>query len=38
MDALIIASVIIGAGFLTGFLVRDRGLRRRRMIERKLGL
>ena len=38
MDALIVASFIIGAGFFTGFLVRDRSLRRRRLIERKLGL
>jgi hypothetical protein len=38
MDALILASFIIGAGFVTGFLVRDRSVRRRRMIERKLGL
>ncbi len=38
MDALIIASFIIGAGFVTGFLVRDRSARRRRLMERKLGL
>jgi hypothetical protein len=38
MDALIIASFIIGAGFVTGFFVRDRSARRRRLMERKLGL
>ena len=35
MDALIIAAMIIGAGFLTGFAVRDREVRRRRRLERK---
>lgn len=38
MDALIITAFIVGAGFVTGFLVRDRSVRRRRLIERKLGL
>jgi hypothetical protein len=38
MDALIITIFIVGAGFVTGFLVRDRAVRRRRLIERKLGL
>jgi hypothetical protein len=35
MDALIIAAMIIGAGFLTGFAVRDREVRKRRRLERK---
>jgi hypothetical protein len=35
MDALIIAAVIIGAGFVTGFVVRDRAVRRRRRLERR---
>lgn len=38
MDALMLATLIIGAGFLTGFFVRDRAARRRRQLERKLGL
>jgi hypothetical protein len=38
MDALMLATMIIGAGFLTGFFVRDRAVRRRRQLERKLGL
>lgn len=38
MDALILAAFIIGVGFLTGFFVRDREARRRRQLERKLGL
>jgi hypothetical protein len=38
MDALMLATMIIGAGFLTGFFVRDRAVRRRRQVERKLGL
>jgi hypothetical protein len=39
MDALIIAAMIIGAGFVTGFVVRDRAVRRRRRLERRnLGL
>jgi hypothetical protein len=38
MDALMLATLIIGAGFLTGFFVRDRAVRRRRQLERKLGL
>lgn len=35
MDALIIAAMIIGAGFLTGFAVRDREVRKRRRLELK---
>lgn len=35
MDALIIAAMIIGAGFVTGFVVRDRAVRKRRRLERK---
>ncbi len=38
MDALILAFLIVGAGFLTGYLVRDRSAKRRRLLERKLGL
>ena len=38
MDALILAAFIVLAGFTTGFLVRDRAARRRRKLERKLGL
>jgi len=38
MDALILAGFIMGAGFMTGYFVRDREVRRRRRIERKLGL
>lgn len=38
MDALILAGFIIMAGFFTGFLVQDRAARRRRRLERKLGL
>jgi hypothetical protein len=35
MDALIIAAMIIGAGFVTGFVVRDRAVRKRRRLARK---
>jgi hypothetical protein len=38
MDALILAAFIVLAGFTTGFLVRDRAVRRRRRLERKLEL
>ena len=38
MDALILASFILLAGFTTGFLVRDRAIRRRRELERRHGL
>lgn len=38
MDALILAAFIIGVGFVTGFFVRDRAARRRRQVERRLGL
>lgn len=38
MDALILASFIVLAGFATGFLVRDSAVRRRRKLERTLGL
>jgi hypothetical protein len=38
MDALILAGFIMLAGFTTGFLVRDSAVRRRRKLERKLGL
>jgi hypothetical protein len=34
MDALIIAAMIIGAGFVTGFVVRDRAVRRQRRLQR----
>jgi hypothetical protein len=36
MDALIIAGLIIGSGFLTGFIVRDRAVRKRRRLERRM--
>jgi hypothetical protein len=36
MDALIISALIIGSGFLTGFVIRDRAVRRRRRMERRL--
>ena len=35
MDALIIAAMIVGAGFVSGFVVRDRAVRRRRRLERQ---
>jgi hypothetical protein len=38
MEPLIITLLIIGAGFVTGYLVRDRSIRRRYTIHRKLGL
>ena len=38
MDAIIMAAFIVGAGFATGYFVRDRSARRRRLLERKLGL
>jgi hypothetical protein len=38
MDALMLAGFIVMAGFMTGFIVRDRAVRRRRRLERKLGL
>jgi hypothetical protein len=38
MDAVILAAFIVGVGFLTGFFVRDRAVRRRRRLERKLQL
>ena len=38
MDALILAGFIMFAGFTTGFVVRDRAVRRRRRLERKMGL
>lgn len=34
MDALIIAAMIIGAGFVTGFVVRDRAVRKRKRLDR----
>ena len=36
MDALIITVLIVGSGFLTGFIVRDRAVRRKRRLERRL--
>jgi len=38
MDAVVLAAFIVLAGFLTGYFVRDRAVRRRRQLERKLGL
>lgn len=38
MDALIVASVIVGVGFLMGFLIRDREERRRRRLAKRLNL
>ena len=38
MDALMLAGFIVMVGFMTGFVVRDRAVRRRRRLERKLGL
>lgn len=39
MDALIIAAMIAGAGFVTGFVIRDRAVRRRQRLERaRMGL
>ncbi len=38
MDALIVASFILGAGFFTGFLIRDREERRRRRLAKRLNL
>ena len=37
MDALVLAAFIVLAGFMTGFVVRDRAVRRRRKLERRLG-
>lgn len=38
MDAVIISALIIGAGFLAGFVVRDRAVRRRRRRQRQYQL
>jgi hypothetical protein len=38
MEPLIITLAIVGAGFVTGYLVRDRSIRRRFSMNRKLGL
>ncbi len=38
MDALIVASVIVGVGFFMGFLIRDREERRRRRLAKRFNL
>jgi hypothetical protein len=38
MDAVIISAMIIGAGFLAGFVVRDRAVRRKRRRQKRFQL
>jgi hypothetical protein len=38
MEALIVVSVIVGAGFFAGFMIRDREERRRRRLAKRLNL
>lgn len=38
MDALIIFSVIVGAGFVSGFYIRDREERKRRKTSKRIDL
>jgi hypothetical protein len=38
MDALIVATFILGVGFFTGFVMRDREERRRRKMAKRINL
>ncbi len=38
MDALIVSGLILGAGFFTGFFIRDREERRRRRFAKRINL